>query len=61
MDSDVPADRRVKIVSVKESEKRYKYLELARELRKQWNMKVTVISVVTRALGTVPKDLERGM
>ena len=37
----VPADRRIKI---KESEKKNKYLDIARELKKkQWNIKVTVI------------------
>ena len=37
MDFTVPADRSVKI---KESEKRDKYLDLARELKKVWNMKM---------------------
>ena len=36
----IRADSRVK---VKESEKGDKYLDLARELKKLWNMKVTVI------------------
>ena len=52
---DVSADHSVKL---KESEKRDKYLELTRELEKnQWKMKVTVISVVIEALGTVTKGL----
>ena len=46
------ADYRVKI---KESEKRDKYLDLARELKNLW--KVMVISVVIGALGTIPKGL----
>ena len=37
----VPADHRIKL---KESVKKDKYLELARELKKLWNMKVTMIS-----------------
>ena len=51
----VPADHRVKL---KENEKMDKYLDLARELKKLWNMKVKVI---VGALGTVPKGLERGL
>ena len=36
-----------------------KCLDLARELKKLWNMMLTVISVVAGALGTVPKSLEK--
>ena len=52
MDFAIPADHRVK---VKESEKKDKYLHLARELKKLWNMKVSVIPIVTGALDTVTK------
>ena len=58
MDFAVPADHRVKL---KENEKMDKYLDLARELKKLWNMKVKVISIVFGALGTVPKGLEKGL
>ena len=34
-----------------------KYLELARELKKLWNMKVTSIPIVIGAFGTVTKGL----
>ena len=54
MDFAVPADHRVKL---KESEKKYKYLDLAWELKKLWNMKVTVILIVIGDLGTVIKRL----
>ena len=38
------------MIRLKESEKRYKYLDLARELKKkQWNIKVTVITIVIGA------------
>ena len=37
VDFAVPADHRIKL---KESEKKNKYLDLARELKKLWNMKV---------------------
>ena len=46
---------------MKESEKNDKYLDLARELKKQWNMKVTVIPIVIGALGTVTKGLVQGL
>ena len=44
-------------VKLKESEKRNKYLDVARELKKLWSMKVTVIPIVTGALGTVNQGL----
>ena len=54
MDFAVPAHHKVKI---KEGKKRDKYIDLTRELKKLWNMKVTVIPVVIDALGTIPKGL----
>ena len=48
-------------VKLKENKKRYKYLDLARELKKLWNMKVTVIPVVIGALGIVIKGLVNGL
>ena len=53
-----PFDHRVKL---KESEKNDKYLYLAREFKKKWNMKVTVIRIVIGALGTVIKELVLGL
>ena len=38
----VPADHRIKL---KECEKKYKYLDLAREWKKLWNIKVTIIPI----------------
>ena len=46
---------------MKESEKKDKYLDLARELKKPWNMKVTMIPVISGALGTVTKGLVQGL
>ena len=48
-------------VKLKESEKRDKYLYLARELKTICNMKVTVISTVIGTLGTVTKGLVQGL
>ena len=41
----------------KESEKKDKYLELLRELKKLWNMKAAVKPIVFVARGTVIKGL----
>ena len=54
VDFTLPADHRVKL---KECEKKNKYLNLIRELKKLWNMKVTIIPIVNGALGTVTKEL----
>ena len=43
VDFAVPTDHRIKL---KECEKRDKYLDLARELKKLWNLKVTIIPIV---------------
>ena len=53
VDFAVLADHRIKL---KECEKRDKYLDLARELKNLWNMKVTIIPIVTGAFGTVNRD-----
>ena len=54
----VPADHGVKI---RENEKRDKYADLSRELKKKlWNIKVTVIPIINGALGKILKGLVRG-
>ena len=58
VDFAVPADHRI---NLKESEKKDKYLVLARELKKLWNMKVTIVPIVIGALGTVTKELLKGL
>ena len=57
MDFAAQADDRVKL---KESEKKDKYLDLAEELKKLWNMKMTFIPIVIGSLGTVTKGLVQG-
>ena len=52
VDFAVPADH---CVNLKESEKKDKYLDLFRQLKKLWNIKVTIIPIVIGALGTVTK------
>ena len=34
-----------------------KYLDLVRELKKLWNMKVTIVPIMIGALGTITKGL----
>ena len=48
-----PADHRIKL---KGCEKKDKYLDLARELKKLWNMKVTIVPIVIGTFRTVTKD-----
>ena len=54
----MPADHRIKL---KECEKNDKYLDLARELKKLWNMQVTIIPIVIGAFGRVTKGLLKGL
>ena len=58
VDFAVPADHRI---NLKQSEKKDKYLDLARELKKLWNMIVTIMPIVTGALGTITKGLLKGL
>ena len=48
-------------VKMKESKKIKKYLDLARELDKMWNMRVVVIPIIVNVLRMVSKGLERGL
>ena len=50
----VLTDHRIKL---KECEKKDKYLDLARELKKLWNMQVTIIPIVIGAFGVVTQGL----
>ena len=58
MDFAIQADHRLRL---KESEKRDKYLLLVKELKTQWNMKMTVMPLVIGALGTIPKGQVKGL
>ena len=58
VDFAVPADHRI---NLKENEKKDKYLDLARELKKLWNMKVTIVPIVNGTLGTITEGLLRGL
>ena len=56
VDFAVPADHRIKL---EKCEKKDKYL--ARELKKLWNMQVTIIPIVIGAFGTITKGLLKGL
>ena len=53
----MPVDHRI---NLKESEKKDKYLDLTRELKKLWNRKVTIVPIVIGTLGTITKGLLKG-
>ena len=54
----VPADHRIKL---KECEKKDKYIDLAKELKKLWNMQVTIMPIVIGPFRTVTKGLLKGL
>ena len=58
VDFAVPADH---TINLKECEKKDKYLDIARELKKLWNMNVTIVPIVIGTLGTITKGLLKGM
>ena len=58
VDFAVLTDNRIKL---KEFEKRDKNHDLAREWKKLWNIKVTIITIVIGAFGTITKGLLKGM
>ena len=58
VDFAVPADHRRKL---EECEKKDKYLDLTRELKKLWNMQVTIIPIVIGGFGTINKELLKGL
>ena len=57
VDFAVPADYRI---NPKECAKKDKYFDLARELKKLWNMKVMIVPIVIDAFGTITKGLLKG-
>ena len=54
VDLAIPSDHKIKL---RECEKKGKFLDFARELKKLWNMQVTIIPIVIGVLGTVTKGL----
>ena len=58
VDFAVQADYRMKL---KERKKSDEYIDLVRELKKLWNMKVMIILIVIGGLGTITKGLVQGL
>ena len=58
IDVAVLADHRIKL---KEWEQKDKYLDLIRELKMLWNVKVTIVPIVIGAFGTITKGLLKGL
>ena len=58
VDFDVPADH---WINLKECAKKDKNIDLARELKKLWNMKLTIVPIVIGAFGTISKELLKGL
>ncbi len=48
-------------INLKECEKKDKYLDLARELKKLGNMKANIVPIVIDAFGTITKGLFKGL
>ena len=51
----------IKRIKRKKCEKKDKYLDLARELKKLRNMKVTILPIVIGSFGTITKGLLKGL
>ena len=58
VDFAIPADHRI---NLKKSEKKDKYFDLPRELKKLWKMKVMIVPIVIGALGTITEGLLKGL
>ena len=58
VDFSVSADNRIKL---KECKQKNKHHDLVRELKKLWNMQVTIILLVIGTFGTVTKGLLKGL
>ena len=56
MELAIPANQRAEL---KETKEIAKYLNLAKELKRLSNMKVTVIPILVRVLGMILNDLEK--
>ena len=46
---------------LKESKNKDKYVDLSKELKNLFNMKVTIIPIAIGALGTLPKGIVKGL
>jgi len=58
LDVAIPADRNV---VQKEAEKNLKYESLCIEIQRMWNLKCTIVPVITGATGIVTKSLRKSL
>ena len=58
IDVAIPADRNV---VQKEAEKKLKYINLCIEIQRMWNLKCTIIPVITGATGIVTRSLRKNL
>ena len=58
IDGAIPADRNV---VQKEAEKNLKYKRLCIEIQRMWNLKYTIIPVITGATGIVTRSLRKNL
>ena len=58
VDFAVPEDHRI---NLKECAKKDKFLDFARELKKLWHMKVTIVPIVIGGFGTITKGLLKSL
>jgi hypothetical protein len=56
IDMAIPADRNI---VQKKAEKKLKYKSLCIEIQRMWNLKCTIIPVITGATGTVTRSLKK--
>jgi len=58
IDVAIPADR---IVLQKEAEKKLKYKSLCIEIQRTWNLKCTIVPVITGVTGIVTRSLKKNL
>jgi hypothetical protein len=58
IDVAIPADRNV---VQKEAEKRFKYMRLCTEIQRMWNLKCTIVPVITGATAIVTRSLRTNL
>ena len=60
-DSDIQTDHLTSARIINKKKRTWKIVDFAVELKKQWNMQVTIIPILIGAFGTVIKGLLKGM
>jgi len=58
IDVAIPADRNI---AQKEAENKLKYNSLCIEMQRMWNLKCTIVPVITGAIGIVTRSLKKNL